>query len=276
MNRDNAQTAIIVGIIIIVSTITLVALLYFVWQIVGPPLVGTIQRIQYGAAVNTTSYNFAYPGLTTVGNSGYTLRAKTPKGNNYQKNIQRWYFIQDYLANANYNYRYPNQDFIQSSPRLELAGTEVNFLDQIDLGVLEEKPLNQISDLHIVIPAIGLDAPVLASYNAKQASTNGVWQVPGSVPVAGPQAIGCQRWQTLPKDKANSCWYLDRLQSEDEIYYQRNGQTISTYRVNSVTRQTALQLQLQLSNLGTNLIFTSDIPGLNNQFVVVEFSKIDN
>jgi LPXTG-site transpeptidase (sortase) family protein len=222
----------------IVSTISLVAVIYFLWQLIGPPITSFINQIQYGVSVNRSDYNFAYPGsgpdavaTETTQTPAATLQAKQLKPNNFLQNLISRQAAEKFLANSNYNFAYSDYRNIQSSPRVRLAGIPDEMLNSNQIKALADKSVNYETDLSIRIPSQEIAGLLLAGYDYKALLTKGFWVYPGSYPIGqGTVVVVCQRRQFLPL-QSHSCWYADQIKAGDEIIIYKGDDIKATYVV---------------------------------------------
>lgn len=234
MKREDREVALIVGIVIIVSSISLIAVLYFLWQLVGPPITAFINGIGDLVTANQTNYNFPYPGYSGETNAPKST-FKSPKPNYYASNIKRLRQVESFLANSNYNFPYPGDTATKSSPRVLFAGQRDVPFTTNELTQILERPTVYESQLKLSIPAQEINGQLLSGYDLTNILSRGFWIVPGSRPLGhGTLVTYCYRRYSLPYQNSSSCWYLDQVKPGDRIEISKNDSLVAAFIVDRV------------------------------------------
>lgn len=267
MKREDREVILIAGIIIIISSISLIAVLYFFWQLVGPPLGKLIDTVQYGLTVNQSNYNFAYPGLsqTTAIRSEY----KGSKPNNYSRNMRRLKQVLAFLERPDYSFDYPDSENTLSSPRVRLSGRTDELFSPSIRQEFNNRSTTYESGLKVVI-GDRITGDLIAGYDYAEIMKRGFWIVPGSLPVSeGGVIITCYRRYLLPL-YPQSCWDIDLIKVGDEIIIYKGEDIRQKYVVSNIENANTTNSSIYSANTGNTLkIITSDPIGSQTQLIVI-------
>lgn len=271
MRREQRETVFIIGVVIIVVTISLIAVLYFIWQLISPPLVAFVEQVQYGISVNQANYNFPFPGY----NDSYPVSdSKVFKANNYAVLKAKRDRIMAFLQNPDYNFKYSNWQNTQSSPLLTMIGEADDLLTPEQSEIVKDATINYQNDLDLYISKIGLRAELIYG-REEDLAERGLWVLPGSAPLGeGVTILLCQRRFLSPADP-RSCWNLDDLEIGEGMLLEKNKQVVGNYQV-TATYTTSTTDILPYSTEGNPMIriITPHPIGDNQRRYIVEAKVI--
>lgn len=179
----------------------------------GPGVNSALQLFGNYAALATTSYNFAVPGLeeqTTTPTPVESQPEPEPDPANTHK------------ARVDYNFYVA----AVALPITEPNPSSFNRKDTVlaDLSI-QEYPQDQfrLADVRVSIPAIGFLAPVVTQIPTDYALQNGLAVHPSTYNYPNGEVIlACYR-RYLHFSDSRSCWHLDKIVAGHSIYVQTGG-----------------------------------------------------
>lgn len=208
--KENQNTFLIVAGILIVCTIALVAVFNIIWQIIGSPLINLVNRVSTDIRVRQPlNYNFQVP-LIENSTNNQSPKPSTGPSYNFQVSLNKEY-----------------------STILAYQGVTDKTLEGISFEPDLYKTIAS-EDIYIEIPKLKINSRILQGINGEELLQQGFWAYPLSNIISkGEFAVFCHRRFWGPQSP-NSCWYLDRLVKDDEIFI-KNGWNTYKYKVVGVT-----------------------------------------
>ncbi len=192
MNKDDRNTAIIVIGVLVVCTISLVAIFNSLWNIVSPWVTSSLEFVGFNIRINNVTYNFPVPEITN------------PPA---------------VALEANYNFAIPAG--IVQYPLLPSGVDDPIISDARIFGYRSDLDVNQV-DFIITIPKITLQMPVISGRDDKPLLEKGMWHLQFS---PGHHTLLCAAFANN-----NSCFFLPLLEEGDEIFMS-NGAESRIYKV---------------------------------------------
>lgn len=236
MNKQDRGIAFTIAIVLLICTISLIAILNSLWQLVGPGVQTLIAIISNEARTVTANYNFQIPSLDkgTTSTQSSTSSSTTSTTQTTSSSEDR-----PIIVPSNYTYNFPVPDAIHNVDEeySNLIGFEDSILTDAQLvGYGSGSDTPQIS-LFLSIPKINVKSPVLQGLGSDELLKQGFWVYPGSYPIGvGEMILLCHRRYFGPYDP-RSCWNLDKMSINDEIFIRRGEQQL-TYKVVGVNEFT--------------------------------------
>lgn len=232
MSNNDRNTALIVTIVLIVCTISLIALGSAVWQLIGPGVVGLLQAIGVNVRLATVDYNFAAPTTAVaITTTVATLPTSTTTVNTSSEAEASSSASSQYELPDGYTYNFtvpalPDTDVDVSDYGLESAILSDAQLAEAAAGGTE---IPQVEML-LTIPKIDIKSSVFQGFGSESLLRKGFWIHPASGKIGKGEVIMlCHRRYFGPVDP-RSCWNLDKLVKGDELTLQV-GTSVLRYRV---------------------------------------------
>ncbi len=240
MSREDRNTAMIVILVLVVCTISLVAILNALWRLVSPGVSALVNVVGLNIQRVTIDYNFAVPVKPT----------SSP-------------------APVSYDYNFALAKTQPVATDLALTQHQDKVVDITYAGSDTPQIISSIS-----IPKLKLAAPILIGNDPQTALTVGWWSDPHSHwGEPGEVSVYCYRRYFAPSD-SRSCWYLDRLAINDEIFL-GSGDSLRSYQVVGInsfnTNDTTFQ---QISDSENYLKIVTTTPLLQNDKRLVILAKL--
>ncbi len=250
-NKDDKSIFFMILTILVVSIISIIAVFSGIWQIIGPSVNKISTDISKALRVNSLDYNFAVPANAQPnptpqpvpqpqpsptpspnpqpapapdptpqpssfrGSGGGIVNAKVP-----QVDIQK--------LSLNYNFAVAAKPFVPEE-LIDLGFPDAIVEDALlaSKGAIDQKP---IGDLRIKIPRMKVNSPVLQGRDSTALLKQGFWVYPNSSELGkGEVVLLCHR-RYFGRTDPRTCWYIDRMQQDDEIFMYFNGTELK-YRV---------------------------------------------
>jgi len=229
MNKDDQNTFIMIGTILVVSLVTFIAIFNIIWGIIAQPLNDALGSIGYFLRTQNIDYRFQVP--TAQSNTNNTQKIDTsnvnqePQDEFTEKPIELEEEIDiintsettavDSNRVVDYNFVVPKENINNAAINFE-SYPDAIINDAVLAGYGSGNDTPQVN-LQIIIPKIGVNSPVLQGLGADDLLEKGFWIYPGSNTLGeGEVVMLCHRRYFGPYDP-RSCWFLDKLAKGDEI-----------------------------------------------------------
>ncbi|BCX14018.1 MAG: hypothetical protein KatS3mg085_550 [Candidatus Dojkabacteria bacterium] len=258
MKKEDRNTFLTIGIILLVCIIALVAILNIVWNIMKPLLNSTTNATtsEIRAEIIETDYNFEIEvesvsnkdndnelnqeqekkdyrtilkSLKTLAKLKQDIQSESPQ---ITPNIEETNH-ESPIEQLNYNFEVPENNLPSEQNEFEDTSLQ-NLPDEIVNDAIFAEQQFQAGttqiNMQIKIPKIGVDAPVVQGFGASELLKIGFWVHPASYNLGqGEFVLLCHRRYFGP-NHPKSCWYLDKLEIGDEISFDLFGEKL-TYNV---------------------------------------------
>ena len=229
MNKDDQNTFIMIGTILVVSLVTFIAIFNIIWGIIAQPLNDALGSIGYFLRTQNIDYNFQVP--TAQSNTNNTQKIDTSNVNQepqdeftenpieLEEEIDIINTSETTAVDSNrvvdYNFVVPKENINNAAINFE-SYPDAIINDAVLAGYGSGNDTPQVN-LQIIIPKIGVNSPVLQGLGADDLLEKGFWIYPGSNTLGeGEVVMLCHRRYFGPYDP-RSCWFLDKLAKGDEI-----------------------------------------------------------
>lgn len=230
MKREDRNTALIIIAVLIVCTISLVAIAGSLFNIFAPVVNGALEFVGWNVKLANVNYNFTVPKLAANTTTSTSTTTTTPTVTT-TSSADSILYTTNRIIPANYSYNFP----IPPKPRDDSDPATVGFED----AILQDAELAGYGkgkdvvalDMIIQIPKIHVNSPVVQGLGSKDLLHKGFWIYPSSKPIGQGEVIMlCHRRYFGPYDP-RSCWNLDKLGKGDQIYLKAGKNKTLTYRV---------------------------------------------
>jgi LPXTG-site transpeptidase (sortase) family protein len=240
-NKEDRTTAIILITVIIVCVISLIAVSTIIWSIIKSPLKQITGDFGREIKLQTLDYNFKLADYTDQDEKAEEKPAEEPKKEEKKKDEKKEEQPakeekaeqEEPKREYDYNFTIPAKPATAILSPIEIAnlqGFPDAILDDATLASSTNWQSTPQTNLRIRIPKIGIDGPVLQGQDAANLLNQGFWIYPGSYTLGkGEVVMLCHRRHFGPYDP-RSCWFLDHVGINDEIFMDFNGNTLK-YRV---------------------------------------------
>lgn len=216
MKKEDRNTAIIVIIVLVVCTISLVAIGSTLWNIVSPAVNAALSFVGLNVRLVTVDYNFQFPRKQVAISSASSLN---PQSSSESSTTASFGTPEVRVVPANYTY---NFDVPKAAGNAPIDATGIGLRDAIltdaqlaGYGSGTDTPQTQ---LLINIPKIKVNSPVFQGLGGDDLLDRGFWVYPTSKPIGqGELILLCHRRYFGPYDP-RSCWNLDKMAAGDEIF----------------------------------------------------------
>lgn len=227
MKKEDRNTAIIILVVLVVCTVSLVAIGSSLWNIVSPAVNAVLNFVGINIRLATVDYNFSLatnqtPAViassTTSQASPTTTSSATPV-----------------IPAASYNYNFPIPALGEvSGSEIAITGLEDAILTDAQLAGYGSGTDTPQTELILEIPKIQVTSPVFQGLGGDDLLKRGFWVYPtSSSPGKGELIVLCHRRYFGPYDP-RSCWNLDKITPGDEINLRGSLNTQVKYRVIAV------------------------------------------
>lgn len=214
MNKDDRNTAIIVILVLVVCTISLVAIAGSLWSIVAPGVNGVLSFIGFNVKLANANYNFQIPSVAQL-----TPPSPQPveQGNSGSSDAQSPNVVRSF----DYNFRLPATGIIKQGE---------GYRDAILYDAQTADTSTLPSTLQIigtlVIPKLSMNVAVVSSQDPTVGLETGMWVYPNS----NQRILLCFR-NFFSQTDSRSCRNLDKLEVGDQAWWQFTNEVQTSYRV---------------------------------------------
>lgn len=225
MKKEDRNTAIIIIVVLVVCTVSLVAIGSSLWNIVSPGVNAFFNYIGINVRLATVDYNFQVP---AVGSSQSSPTTSSQGGQTPPPSV----------VPANYSYNFP----VPPAPTnggSSVTGLRDAILTDAQLAGYGTGTDTPTTELLLNIPKIKVTSPVLQGLGGDDLLDRGFWAYPSSKPIGqGELILLCHRRFFGPYDP-RTCWNLDKLVKGDEIYLKGSTDVTLTYKIIAVNELNA-------------------------------------
>lgn len=230
MSNNDRNTALIVTIVLIVCTISLIAVGSAVWQLIGPGVLGLLQAVGVNVRLATVDYNFAAPSaVVAVSTTTTSITTVTATSSSEPESTSS--ASSQYELPAGYTYNFPVP---------ALPSTDVDVSDYgLESAILTDAQLAEAAaggaeipqvEMLLTIPKVGIKSSVFQGFGSEALLKKGFWIHTASGQIGKGEVIMlCHRRYFGPVDP-RSCWNLDKLVKGDELTLQV-GSSVLRYRI---------------------------------------------
>jgi LPXTG-site transpeptidase (sortase) family protein len=222
--KEDQNTFIIIGAILIVCVIALIAIASGIWALIREPVNQVFSEIGiYLRSRQVFDYNFLLP--TTV-----TVESSPAQEDNMSTDTQP-------VNDVDFNFNIPSNWL--NANGLTFFSSAILTEEELLEGKVPER-------LNIIIPKISIDTNLFQGTNSEELLERGFWISPKSSDLGrGEVLIYCNRIYFGPDD-TRGCWHIDSLENNDEIRLSLNGFEL---RYNVVGKQIYSADDLNIENI---------------------------
>lgn len=226
MKKEDRNTAIIIIVVLVVCTVSLVAIGSSLWNIVSPGINAFFNFVGLNVRLATVDYNFQVPVGTGGGQSQSSTSSSTTSSSGSSVPPPN-------VVPANYSYNFPVPPLTDNGSAA-VSGLRDAILTDAQLAGYGTGTDTPTTELIVNIPKIKVTSPVLQGLGGDDLLDRGFWVYPSSKPIGqGELIILCHRRFFGPYDP-RTCWNLDKLVPGDEVYLKGSADVTLTYKIIAV------------------------------------------
>lgn len=214
-SKQDRNTALTISIVLVVCTVSLLAVGFSLWQLIFPGLSAIAEVLGTRAKMTTVNYNFAVPAKGSVVNQAQSTSSSSSSASSSPNSNGQ-------VLGTNYNFGVP----VSSA-----SSNHISRVDSIatDINTAGLNSTNQIK-FRLLIPGLGIDSPASVGNDVELLLSKGFFIHPGSATDSNSQiTVMCYRNYFLPTDP-RSCHNLHQLYAGNEIVIDKFGEKV-TYEV---------------------------------------------
>jgi len=223
VSRDDQNTFLMIGGVLIVCLIALIAVISSIWALVREPVNAVVNTISTFIRIQTLDYNFALPVEVVATPTPVPQPSPSPinipplnisLGSNFQKDIDYNFPVDNTVTSL-------FEDALYSDTQLEDMSKGNQTVEQKNLSI-QILPLN-------------INSPVVQGLNSEDLLKQGFWVLPSDRKIGKAEVVFlCSRRYFGPTDP-KSCWFLDKIALGNLITISYNNNNIN-YSVVGVNR----------------------------------------
>ncbi|MEP7103391.1 MAG: sortase [Candidatus Dojkabacteria bacterium] len=268
LSRDDQNTFLMIGGVLIVCIIALIAVASSIWALIRDPVNAVINTVSSFVRIQTLDYNFPLPVVTaqttpTSTPSPAPNPVPNPPANNATSNTT------PSNINKDIDYNFPVEN-------IALSGLEDAIISDSKLLELSAKnvPVTQ-PNISIQILSIGVNSPVLQGLDSENLLKQGFWIVPSSRILGKAEIIFLCNRRYFGSDDPKSCWFLDKVILGNDVTLKYNNLVLK-YKVVGVNRFPASDPLVYDANETEDLIriVTTDPLYSNDQRLVILAERV--
>jgi LPXTG-site transpeptidase (sortase) family protein len=214
MNKSDKDNLILVALVLIVCTISLVAVGVSLWRLIGPGVSEFANVLGLSIKISNLNYNFNVPvaQIVEVTSSETSLSVESSSTSSTPT-----------VPALNYNFNIP-EPVVQVASSTSTYGFEDAILSDAELAGYGSGEVTY-TELRIKIPKISVDSPIVQGLGG-EGLKQGFWVYPSSNQIGnGEMILLCHRRYFGPNDP-RSCWYIDQVSEGDEIFVSKGDNTL--------------------------------------------------
>ncbi|MEO6729148.1 MAG: sortase [Candidatus Dojkabacteria bacterium] len=222
VSRDDQNTFLMIGGVLIVCLIALIAVISSIWALVRDPINTVISTVSTFIRIQTLDYNFAVP--IAVAPTPVPQPNPIPSPINIPPiNI----ILGSNEKDIDYNFPV---DTSSTSQFEDALFSDTNLEEMLGNGqTIQQKNLN------IQIPSLNINSPIVQGLNSEDLLKEGFWVLPSERKLGKAEVVLlCSRRYFGPTD-SKSCWFLDRIALENIITISYNSYSLN-YKVVGINR----------------------------------------
>ncbi len=216
MNKGDRDNLIIVLIVLVVCTISLVAMAVSVWRLIGPSVVQFTDVLGLSVKISNLDYNFNLPEVRVV----ETVSTSSEASKSVESSSTASSSSSE--PSFDYNFQIP-EPTVTTAASLEPYGFEDAILTDAEMAGYGSGEV-AYTELRITIPKISVDSPIVQGLGG-EGLKQGFWVYPSSQIGEGEVILLCHRRYFGPNDP-RSCWYIDQVSTGDEIFVNKGSETL--------------------------------------------------
>lgn len=229
MKKEDRNTAIIIIVVLVVCTVSLVAIGSSLWNIISPGVNAALNFIGINIRLATVDYNFS---IATNSQVTTTSSESTSSSSSASTTSESTSSSAPSVVPASYSYNFPVPTAAAvGTGSSAVAGLRDAILTDAQLagyGSTNETPQ---TELIVEIPKIQVVSPVFQGLGGDDLLDRGFWVYPTSKALGkGEIILLCHRRYFGPYDP-RSCWNLDKVSAGDEIFVRGSLNTTLKYKV---------------------------------------------
>lgn len=214
-SKEDQNTFLLVAAILVVCIVAIIVMVGLIWGVVAKPIGDTISNVsEFFKIQEPLNYNFPIPEVPVT---------QEPVAND-QNNIE-----DSEGSEPSIKYDMPYKEAQILGAYTENINREPLVIETAKSRYTTSNSLTQVK-FNVRIPSIGMNAPAMHGNNIEFILQSGFLIYPGSdLSMEGSIILICYRSQFKSTDP-KSCWYLDKLQKDDEIVIDNFGSE-TKYRI---------------------------------------------
>lgn len=267
VSRDDQNTFLMIGGVLIICLIALIAVISSIWALVRDPVNAVINTVSTFIRIQTLDYNFAIPVVTVVTPAPVPQPTPTPSPTPIN------------IPPVNLSFAWPeDKDIEYNFPVNNISTTQFNDALYTDTDLVNKNNKGESveqKDLSIQIPALSINSPILQGLDSESLLEEGFWVIPSNKKLTQSEVIMlCNRRFFGPTDP-RSCWYLDKIAIGNLIVVTYNGFT-ANYSVVGINRFNAEDPLVYQSSNDEDLIriVTTDPLNSNENRLVILAQRV--